>query len=339
MLKYTRNVITDDYLWSTFTCSQEYSSNITDQHRRFAYSDSKNINIVTPIVWEHITNKGVKPIYPNGKQFAVCLTHDVDDIYPPFTHTIASTLCTLKSLDIKEFYRQWAWKLDKKKSPYLNFQHIMEIEQKYNARSAFYFLATDKDIRRKRYDINTLKAGYYSYDNVQDIITEKQKIEDIIGSPLLGCRNHYLRFKTPDTWEVLADAGFKYDTTYGYHDMIGFRNGMCAPFIPYNLNTEQYINIVEFPLNIMDGTLFGAMGLSVDEAKARITELIDTVASLNGVLTVLWHNNIFGWPYRKQWADLYEWLLGYASSKGAWLTSPDQLYIWTTNKNVLNELS
>jgi hypothetical protein len=47
---------------------------------------------------------------------------------------------------------------------------------------------------------------------------------------------------------------------------------------------------------------------------------------------VLWHNNIFSWPYRKKWAELYEQLLQYACEKGAWLTSADEIYTWATKQ-------
>ena len=51
---------------------------------------------------------------------------------------------------------------------------------------------------------------------------------------MIGYRNHYLRFKLPETWKYLADAGFEYDTTLGYSNALGYRNGMCHPFRPYD---------------------------------------------------------------------------------------------------------
>jgi peptidoglycan/xylan/chitin deacetylase (PgdA/CDA1 family) len=349
MLDYKELLAEQPQLWELYSRKEEYSAEKLDNHNRFNYSVSNNKNIEDAPVSRFLFNNDIKPKYPNRKRFAVCLTHDVDDIYPPLIHTMASSVKHIKQAAFKGLMKEWIAYLNKqKKSPYINFQKIISLEEQYDAKSTFYFMATDKDVKRKRYDITSLKSelldiknkgwdiglhtGYYSYDNLEKIKVEKQKIEELIGEPIIGCRNHYLRFKTPETWELLVEAGFKYDTTFGYPDMIGFRNGTCAPFKPYNLNTERYIDIVEIPLNIMDGTLFGYMGLTVTEAKTRIIEMIDTVASLNGVLTVLWHNDIFSWHYRAQWAELYEWLLDYASNKGAWLTSPDELYYWVIDK-------
>jgi hypothetical protein len=61
----------------------------------------------------------------------------------------------------------------------------------------------------------------------------------VLKKEVFGYRNYYLRFKTPETWELLAEVGFSYDSTFGYHGYAGFRNGMYYPFSPYNLNTGK----------------------------------------------------------------------------------------------------
>lgn len=335
----------DKNVWDLFTRREEYSSLRIDEHQRFKFDGRNMEDIKYPLAWELLLNNGFKPEYPAGKTYAVCLTHDVDDIYPPFSHTLVSTFCCARSFNIKELYNQWAWRFTKRSdSPYRNFEKIMNLESRYGAKSTFYFMATDKDIHRFRYNIVDLKnelriidqggwgiglhTGYYSFDDVNEIKKEKNRIEEIIGRPVIGCRNHYLRFNTPVTWERLAAAGFKYDTTFGYDDIIGFRNGMCGPFKPFNLNSNGEIDIWEIPLNIMDGTLFGPMHLGIVDAKEQVKKMIDTTNKLHGVLTILWHNNIFGWPYRKEWAGLYEWILQYAYEGGAWLASSEEIYLW-----------
>jgi len=85
------------------------------------------------------------------------------------------------------------------------------------------------------------------------------KLEKVLGKKIVGYRNHYLKFKVPETWGLPKEAGFKYDTTLGYADCVGFRNGMCHPFKPFDLNINSYINILEIPLIIMDRTLFDYM--------------------------------------------------------------------------------
>lgn len=336
-------------VWDLFTRKEEYSPKQLDKHGRFnCVFSSRRSNIQEPLVSRFLSESGFQVKYPGNKGFAICLTHDVDDIYPPITHVLLSSAYAIKKLNPKELGKQVLWKFGKKRqSPFLNFKQIMEIESKFNARSTFYFLATGRDFRRFRYSIedvgNELKSivsngwdvglhiGYYSYDDLQSIIAEKKRLEKVLGREVIGCRNHYLRFKVPETWETLAKAGFKYDTTLGYADAIGFRNGMCHPFRPFNLNSNSEIDIVEIPLAIMDGTLWDDMKLDLTEAFKQVKKMIDQVEKYNGVLTLLWHNYVFTCPFREKWAKLYESILNYCHEKNAWMTSADEIYKWYCN--------
>jgi len=331
-------------VWDLFTRKEEYAPKHLDDHARFTYAQSNYKSILEPHVSKFLKENGFRAKYPDNKKFAVCLTHDVDDIYPPISHMLLSSLLSLKALDLNLLSSQVLWKFSKKwPSPYFNFREIMEMERKFEAKSTFYFLATEHDPVRFRYNIEDisdelkfivsngwdvgLHVGYYSFDNRQDIIKEKKRLERAIGKEIIGCRNHYLRFKVPDTWEILAKAGFKYDATVGYTDSIGFRNGMCQPYRPFNLNSNSETNIVEIPLVIMEGSLIN-MKLDPYRALAIIKSMVDQVEEYNGVLSLLWHNSTFGFPFRQQWAKLYEAILSYCHEKNAWMTSANEIYHW-----------
>lgn len=339
-------------LWDIYTKKEEYSAKELDKHNRFSYANSKYKDIFEPVVSKYLLSNGPEITYPDDRKFAVCLTHDIDDIYPPLRHMLLSSLYCLKHLDFKGLKSQTLWTVNgKKQSPYLNFNHIMEIENKYDAKSSFYFITARKDPLRFRYDIEDvetelgeildngcevgLHGGYYAYDNFESIKSEKEILENILGKKIIGYRNHYLRFKVPDTWELLTKAGFKYDTSFGYPDMIGFRNGMCHPFKPYNLNKNETIDILEIPLVIMDGTLF-SYAKSFEDAFNTAKKLIDTVEKHNGVITILWHNNTFSWPAMKYWELLYEKILAYCHSKNAWITSGEEIYNWWLKEGKLS---
>jgi peptidoglycan/xylan/chitin deacetylase (PgdA/CDA1 family) len=294
--------------------------------------------------------KGFKLEYPNNRKFAVCLTHDVDEIYPPLKHIMLSSVHCLKYLNLKELKYQINWKLkDKRKSPYINFRKIMQLEEKYDAKSSFYFITANEDLRRFRYNIEDidnelgyisdnhwevgLHGGYYSYNDFEKISTEKKRLENVLGRKVIGFRNHYLRFKVPDSWELLSSAGFRYDTTFGYNDMIGFRNGMCHPFKPYNLNENREIDILEIPLVVMDATLFN-VATSFEDAWGYTKKLVDIVEKYNGVITFLWHNNVFNCPFRQNWGRLYEKILKYCYEKNAWMTSGEEIYNWWSSQRL-----
>ncbi|AKB76709.1 hypothetical protein MSHOH_0226 [Methanosarcina horonobensis HB-1 = JCM 15518] len=335
-------------IWDLFTRKEEYHSNKLDEHGRFLFAEEYMRNASKPEVSRYLVENGMEIEFPENKTFAVCLTHDMDDIYPPLSHSLLSSSCCLKNLDFRGLATQFLWKFrGSEYSPYLNFSKIMDLEEDFGAKSSFYFIASREDPNRFRYDIEDLESrlgeisdrgweaglhgGYYSYDSSEAIKNEKERLEKVLGKKVLGFRNHYLRFKTPETWESLAEAGFSYDSTFGFSESVGFRNGMCHPFRPYNVNKDREIDILEIPLTLMDVALFKT-SRSFEEAWRRTKDLIDTTARLNGVITLLWHNFVFGCNFRDDWIKLYEKALHYCYDKGAWMTSGEEIYRWWGNE-------
>jgi hypothetical protein len=176
-----------------------------------------------------------------------------------------------------------------------------------------------------------LHGGHIAYKDPGEIREKKYRLEKVLGKKICGYRNHYLRFTVPDTWEFLHDAGFSYDSTFGYADCIGFRNGMCHPFKPYNLTTRREIDILEIPLTIMDNT-FDKMQLDTAISWQMTKRLIDTVEQYHGVITILWHNTSFVGEQKK----LYEKILSYCHDKNAFMTSGQEICDWIKKVRLKN---
>ncbi len=322
-----------------YTLRDDYSR--IDAYRSF-YRRTHPERLLEPVVSKSLHTSGYRMHFPDDKPFAVCLTHDIDDIYPPLSYRALNSLHHLKRLDLKGMRREIFWKKDRNGSySYRNFRDIMQIEERYGAKSSFYFMATDQNIQQSRlYDVEILESdlgdivdkgwevglhgGYFSYDSAEAIKKEKRRLEKVLGRSVYGYRNHWLCFKVPDTWEHLKEAGFWYDTTIGYNDCPGFRNGMCYPFKPFNLNSGREIDIVEIPLAVMDCSLFGS-ARSPAVAWETVKKLVDTVEKYNGVITLLWHNTIFESAYRADWKILYNKILNYCFNKNAWLTNGEEI--------------
>jgi peptidoglycan/xylan/chitin deacetylase (PgdA/CDA1 family) len=324
-------------LWETYVNDKEH----LDIESKF--NGLSRTKVMIPLVSEYLIQQGYQVSYPDKRNFAICLTHDVDDIYPPLAHQILSGLWSFKKLDWSGLREQLLWKsLGKQTSPYRNFKKIIELEKKYNAKSTFYFMATSRDPRRFRYNIEDitdeiqfiahsgwevgLHGGYYSFNDFEAIKYEKSRLERALGREVIGYRNHYLRFQVPDTWNILEKCGFQYDSTYGYTNMVGFRNGMCHPFRPYDWQHQQWMNIYELPLHIMESAMFGFV--KAHEAWQLIKQLLEEVELNQGVLTVLWHNNVFSCPFRENWGALYAKILQYGRERNAWMTSGEELWKW-----------
>jgi peptidoglycan/xylan/chitin deacetylase (PgdA/CDA1 family) len=326
-------------IWDLFTRKEEYSSSIRDQYERFSYYSSSNRNILEPRVSKYLIEHGYHAEYPEGKPFAICLTHDIDVLYK---NKRRKTLDALDHL----FYARFSASINSVaqmhsiKVPWWNFSDIMSLEDRYNAKSSFYFMVEDPgdpefnyaiedcgavigEISEKGWEVG-LHGGHTAYNDPIEMRRKKQRLEKVLNKRVVGYRNHYLRFNVPETWECLHEAGFHYDTTFGYNDCIGFRNGMCHPFKPFNLKTGKTIEILEIPLIIMDGSLFDYMRLDCNRAWDITRRLIDTVADYHGVMTLLWHNTFLVGEKRK----FYEKILNYCYEKNAWMTSGEHIASW-----------
>ncbi len=323
-------------LWDLYTKKEEYNSLFTDEYDRFPYYLSSHRNVFEPTISQFLISNNFEVGYPENKNFAVCLTHDIDVVYPGRILPSVKAMIECKFADafkipFSRIYKPW--------NTYWNFRNIMELESKYDAKSSFYFLALTSEEKDFNYNIKDLESelgfisdsgwevglhgGHESYNNLEDIQEKKKRLEEVLGKKVIGYRNHYLRFRVPDTWELLSKAGFKYDSTFGYSDCSGFRNGMCHPFRPYNFETGKEIGILEIPLTIMDRTLLEShMKLDLENAWELTKRLIDIVEKCKGVITILWHNT----QMQGENLKFYENVLKYCSDKNAWITSGEEIY-------------
>lgn len=298
-----------------------------DEHDRFPATESvayKENFLTRPIVNEYIDlfwkwidsfNLGLKrkTLWGN-KDFAVFLTHDIDNLkkYRWWRPPLYSFGRSIKHKQPgKTLHYAWDWiasSLGIKQDPYWTFDRIVELEHKCDFRSAFYFMAGgNTKFERNRYSIDApevialikklesmgheigLHGSYNSFSDYEMLISEKAKLDQIVSNKRYGSRQHYLRWKTPDTWRVLEKAGMLYDTTLGYADHEGFRCGICLPYKPYDVLADRRIEIWELPLAVMDTTLH-VKYQDPDEAYRSIELLIENVRKHHGLLVMLWHN-------------------------------------------------
>lgn len=333
-------------LFDLFTRREEYSSFLLDRYQRFPYYLSRYRNILEPQVSKFLIENGLKVEYPEGKKFAACLTHDIDVVNSPKFFGIYNAAVSLMHGQIKNALKMPFYKINKKWNPWWNFKEIMALEEKYGAKSSFYFLALNKEDLDFNFEIEDLEheigdiadngwevglhGGHEAYYNLDEIKKEKQRFEKVTGRKAIGYRNHFLKFKVPTTWELLNKADFKYDSTFGYADCVAFRNGMCHPFKPFDLDTNKEIDILEIPLTIMDCTLFEYMKLDIDEAWKLTKVLIDAVERYNGIITILWHNTYMV----DEKLNFYKSILKYCSEKNAWMTSGEEIWKLWNEDNV-----
>ncbi|MDD1676443.1 MAG: polysaccharide deacetylase family protein [Methanomicrobiales archaeon] len=331
----------DPALWDLFTCTEEYTSPWRDRHGRFPYYLSRNRSIFSPLVSRYLVEKGMHPVYPEGRPFALCLSHDIDFIAYPMRNLAASAALSLARGKPGKAWGTMRAGMNRKQGPLRNFRQIMALEKKYGAVSSFYFLAAEngepdfsyaldqvapdlQGIAESGWEVG-LHASRLAHKDPIQLAREIQRLQRITGSPVLGCRMHYLAFSVPETWDTLAKAGIRYDASLGYNDCAGFRNGTCHPFRPFDVRQNREMAIIEIPLHIMDKTLFhDYMDLSIDTAWDLTRHLIDETARCHGVASVLWHNTSMEGEY----GEFYEKILRYGKEKNAWMTSGREVWQW-----------
>jgi len=326
----------DETLWDLFCRKEEYNSPYLDNRERFSFTHARYKNLQHPVVSEFLQKQNWVFPWPDDKTFTVCLSHDIDDIYSTEQYRYFTSLKLLCESNVQSAMKR----IRKKEDPYWNFREIIRIEKEANAVSTFYIMAdksryNPRDLTEElHYVIDNggeigLHGGYSSYKDAQKLHTEKRFLEEIVGTRIIGYRNHYLRFKIPETWMLLSQVGFQYDSTLGYTSHVGFRNGMCHPFVPFNLNENTLIDILEIPLVVIDNTLFRTKNVTEEECWGTCKNLIDTVERLNGIITFLWHNYSFDTAFYKLRRKLYIKILSYCRQKNAWITNGKEVCEWT----------
>lgn len=333
----------DQKIQNIYLSKHEYKNSELKTHSRFRESSYSKHSTLYPVVSKYLNEElNYKPIYPEDKKFVLCLSHDVDYINYPKRHLLKSFFYSASKLNFSSF-RSDLYNYSIKNSPYKKINNIIDLEKKYGAKSTFFIMTTKKDVKEIRYqkgDIESiigdisdsefeigLHGGYYSYNDQLAIKTEKKDLEKIINKKVVGNRFHYLRFETSKTWNLLSKANFLYDSTYGFNDFLGFRNGICYPFIPYDYTNGSEISIMEIPLNVMDITLF-RMTNDWKSAFNLVKYFISIVKRYSGVFTLNWHSDSFNSSYKKNYVSLYEKILNFASNNDAWITSCESLINW-----------
>ena len=164
--------------------------------------------------------------------------------------------------------------------------------------------------------------GIDAWCDVNEGRTELATIQRLTGKLEIGVRMHWLFFDE-NSPSKLEEAGFSYDSTVGYNEMVGYRAGTTQAFKPAGVS-----HLLELPMHIMDTALFypAYMNLSPGQAEEVIANLLEHSSRFGGVLTINWHDRSIA-PERL-WGDVYRNLLNDLKKMGAWFPTAAQAVSW-----------
>ncbi len=283
-----------------------------DRHGRFLAAASCLDPLDPPL--ERLRRElGVAPPRYRGARFAVALTHDVG---PP--EALAA-------------------------NPGRRLTELVAQERDLGARSTFFVMAANGDRAdgaapdghdglHPELVVALAAAGaevglHGSYPAAEDLdrLAHERALLAQLDGPLIGHRYHRLRVDPHRNLAPLARLGFRYDTTLGFPDALGFRAGIAHPFRPWDAARERPADLVELPLAVMDETLAGEDRERDPAAVARprLLALLDRAAEYGGGFAILWQP--LDGQGTRDWDRLYFELLEAVHERGGVCLSAGEL--------------
>jgi hypothetical protein len=325
-----------------------------DRHGRFLAASSCLDPLDPPL--ERLRRElGVEPPRYRGARFAVALTHDVDVPWRWTRIGVLGAAARLKSHAlagrpgpaVHEARGLALVPLHKLRGtdPNWRFAEVAAEERALDARSTFFLMAGHGhradgaapeayDRLRPRLVETLLETGaevglhgsYLAAEDIDRLARERVALAQLDG-PLIGQRYHYLRVDPHRNLAPLAGIGFRYDTSLGFPDALGFRAGIAHPFRPWDFERDRPADLVELPLAVMDATLADEryQDLSAAEAKPRVLALLDWAAEHGGAFSILWHPERFDGPSARGWDRLYFELIEAVRERGGVCLSAGEL--------------
>jgi hypothetical protein len=137
-----------------------------------------------------------------------------------------------------------------------------------------------------------LHGSYSSVVGGATLTQESLRLEKATGEKAMGNRQHWLRFDQHDNlFQAIEDAKLVFDSSLGFSDMVGFRNGASFAFPPYDFKKERPYQFLEIPLAVMDVSLETASRTLGRNAQELAEEVLQQSRKWGwGGISVLWHN-------------------------------------------------
>ncbi|MGE3643987.1 MAG: polysaccharide deacetylase family protein [Beijerinckiaceae bacterium] len=202
--------------------------------------------------------------------------------------------------------------------PFYNFEWYMDVCEKAGLRAAFYFIADhsggamDGDynifeprilalmraIHRRGHEIG-MHGSYNTFRDPEQMLRERARLQDALRTAGLdpnvaGNRQHYLRWDSAQTPDILDLAGFQYDTTGSFADHPGFRYGTSRSFPMWSWQRHAPLRLRQRPLVLMECSVLGEGYMNFGYTHRTFDLMKDlrrAAISCGGDFTLLWHNS------------------------------------------------
>jgi hypothetical protein len=279
---------------------------------------------------------GTRPVrclapWPEGRRWAAAFTHDLDVVagWPAFT--LLRILELLRHGEMRRVGRAALAALGAvgRAPVWRAVRHILDLEAAAGIRSTWFVLCGKPTLgtwvagdvtyhpesaparriiaalREQRHEIG-LHGSFATGRETSPAAfrTERDRLAALAGAggapSVPGVRQHFLRMRPGPTQRAMAEAGFRYDATFGYPDRNGFRLGVADIVPAWDALAQASPPLDEVPLVWMDRAQSKYAG--VEDPDAWVNDaltLATTSREVEGLWVGLWHPNLtaaLGYP-------------------------------------------
>ena len=298
---------------------EEYLPFRPDNYGRFAEFESlSGINDFThlPIVhiWANRLVNAIKKQYPeftmSEKKAVAIFTYDIDVAYAYRGRTLTNRFLSFAKDLVKGNFKNAVNKIRTGFGKKLDPSDTYNLLENNTLPAMFFFLLSKK---RTRYDRNIspkakvlqllihriaslkltigIHPSYYSSERPGLMHSEKKELESIVNQPITVSRQHFLRFRLPETFRELQKAGIQHDYSMQYPEMPGFRAGLCVPFPFFDLLENRETDLILHPGCIMETTFRDDLNLPAAQSLDWYLDLWQKVQEVGGEYISIWHND------------------------------------------------
>jgi peptidoglycan/xylan/chitin deacetylase (PgdA/CDA1 family) len=303
--------------------------------------------------------RGGNSLWPEGRPFAICLTHDVDLIAEQVTpgQALRSMRLSLLGSDGRMRFARPPVRFARAVHHGISrwpsadaLERCVELERERRIPATYFFTAYPgndghrydctydfgdacrfagervtvadvvRTLDREGFEVG-LHGSYNSALVPGRLSAERAALEGATGLALTSTRQHFLHWEIQTTPRLQSEAGLSVDSTLGFNRNVGFRAGTSLPF------RWPELELVELPPLLQEGALLrrDALELGLDLAWKTLRGLLDRVADVGGVATLVFHPNTLG---DGDSLALFKCAIEYGVERGGWFATVRELAAW-----------
>ena len=316
-----------------------------------------------------------RPTWPQGKRWAVWLSHDVDR---PLRYGRTAVYSVAAAARLLRTRRRHALLLlgsavaaarptrnRREDDPYFRFSEWREIEQQVGAHPTYFFGATSPVTRgghaldvsyslrdpliaaalRNLVDTGWevgLHAGIHADPEAGRYQRECAEIQSVTGTPVHSVRQHYWashRERPERNARAMRAAGVRLDSSMGMSDAVGWRRGTALPFEIFDRELRHPTGVWEATPTLMDAAAF-PMARPRRESCDLVRQVVESVRRVGGTLVLNWHVESLSGRTHGDAGALGLSLIREAAddSSAIWLNGSELMTMWRSRRRELTPL-